>query len=205
MSRERLCRCGRAPAALLIGFAAFVAAIAYVVGSSLVRRTAPSFDPTPFGAPRPPRPVDTLTIDARDEHAWRFVDLASGVVRPAPDGRPWDIAVRRYHVIAAGDVADLGPALFDTVARAPAAGWRATSFRSDSTNPAIARWYRYGMMSHLLEPKGHVYAIRSPTGYVGKLAIVSYYCRGLVAGCLTIRFASIRHAAGGSGPPGARP
>lgn len=183
----------RATVLLLLGFATFLVALVLLVASSLVRRSAPAFDPTPVGVSRSPNPsgIDTLTIDARDDRAWRFVDLAHGVVLAAPDAPAWDLAVRRHDIGTSGAIADAGTVRFDAVHRAPARTYLANIGARDTVNAAIRRWYVYGMLSHLLMPNGHVYIVRTRTGQHIKVEILSYYCRGLEGGCLTIRYAFV--------------
>ena len=183
----------RASTLLLGGFAMFVLALGFLVASSLVKRSAPVFDPTPIGVPRslPPSGVDTLTVDARDERLWRFVDLARGVVMPSSKASAWDLAIRRHVIGASGAVADAGRVQFEAVRQAPAATYIATSGGRDTVNAAIRRWYLYGMVSHLLKPNGHVYVVRTRDGRHVKLEILSYYCRGMEGGCLTFRYATI--------------
>jgi hypothetical protein len=43
-------------------------------------------------------------------------------------------------------------------------------------------------VSHLLQSKRHTYVARTPEGRFAKLAILSYYCPGLSAGCFTLRY-----------------
>jgi hypothetical protein len=183
----------RANILLLSGLATFVIALVFLVGSSLVRRSAPVFDPTPIGVLRssPRSGVDTLTVDARDEHRWTFVDLGRGVVMFSSNASAWDLAIRRHDIGASGAIADAGKLQFDSVRRAPAGTYIAASGGRDTVNAAIRRWYLYGMFSHLLEPNGHVYVVRTRTGQHIKLEILSYYCRGLEGGCLTFRYAAI--------------
>ena len=183
----------RASIVLFSGLAAFVLALIFLVASSLVRRTAPVFDPTPIGVVRssPPSGVDTLTVDARDERRWTFVDLGRRAVMFSPEASPWDLAIRRHDIGASGAITDAGKVQFDAVRRAPAGTYIATSGGRDTVNAAIRRWYLYGMVSHLLEPNGHVYVVRTRTGQHIKLEILSYYCRGLEGGCLTFRYATI--------------
>jgi hypothetical protein len=166
-----------APLPLLIGFAVFVVAMAYLVASSLTRRAAPTFSPTtePRG--------DTLTVDGTDGQRWRYVSLSRGRVLSHPDTAGWEIAVRRYNLIANGDIVDLGPAAFDTVRAATRAG--------EANSSAIQRWFRYSLLTHLLESNRHVYVVRAGGGPLYKLQIVSYYCPGLTAGCMTFRYAPI--------------
>jgi hypothetical protein len=59
---------------------------------------------------------------------------------------------------------------------------------------AMDHWYRYSFVTHLLMPGGHVYALRGADGALWKLEVVGYYCPGLVAGCLTLRYAPLGHA-----------
>ena len=53
-------------------------------------------------------------------------------------------------------------------------------------NAALKTWYRYSMVTHLLETRGDRYRVKMRDGTVRTLAVLSYYCPGLVAGCLTI-------------------
>ena len=173
------------PWPLLVGFAVFVIAMAYLVASSFTRRAAPTFAPTVEAR------GDTLTVDATDGAAWRYVSLARGRVLTAPDTLDWDLAVRRYNVRVSGGVFDFGEADFI------AFGTRGDSPRAlVAMGPAripddLGKWYRYSLLTHLLESKDHIYVLRpgSPLSY--KLQILSYYCPGLTAGCLTLRFAPL--------------
>jgi hypothetical protein len=179
------------------GFTLFLGLMGYLVASSTARRTTPVHAPTPLARVRPAVPpggADTLTIDARDERAWRFVDLARGAQLLAPDTAGWDLAVRRYYIIAGGGgaIADLGAVGFDAVTRAPSAGYVANTVgRSDTSNAAVRRWYDYGFTSHLLEPKPRVYVVRTADGAYAKVQILGYYCPGLQGGCLTLRYAPV--------------
>jgi hypothetical protein len=180
------------PLPLLGGFVAFVATLAYLLAASLAPRDVPTFVPSA----RPPRPaaaaglvLDTLTLDARDAARWRFVDLARGAVLTPPDTGGWDVAVRRFRIVVAGGAIDAGPTPFDAIAEAPPDGYLPTAFASDTLNPALQRWYRYSMFSHLLQPRGHAYLVRTSDGHYAKLGIIGYYCPGPEAGCLTLRYA----------------
>jgi len=170
-------RAARAPLALLIGFAVFVVAMGYLVVASLTRRAAPTF------ASAAEARGDTLTVDATDGERWRYVSLTRGRVLSSPDTAGWEIAVRRYNLIANGDVVDLGPAGFDTV--------HSTALTAEANSSAIPRWYRYSLLTHLLESNEHVYVVRAGGGPPYKLQILSYYCPGLTAGCMTIRYAPL--------------
>lgn len=171
-------------------FALFLAAIAYLLTSALARREAPTFTPSPV-APQPPASalvIDTISVDARNERRWAYVDFDRRSVVMPPDTAGWDLAVRRFHVLGSDAIADLGEAAFDSVLDLAGVAFAGNSPRNDSVNPAIQRWYRYNMLTHLLEPNGHVYAVRTREGTYAKVEILSYYCEGLEAGCLTFRY-----------------
>ena len=189
----------RATIVLTAGFVLFAAVMVYLVAASLGVRSAAEYQPTEPGlanrardkALRLPGTIDTLTIDARDERAWRFVSLHHGAVLAAPDTVGWDLAVRRHHIIASGAIADLGDVAFETITKATNTGYVTSVMGRDSSNAAAHHWYRYGMLSHLLEPNGHVFAVRTTSGLHYKFEVLSYYCRGLEGGCLTIRLAPL--------------
>lgn len=200
----------RATVILTAGFVLFAAIMVYLIAASLRERSAAEYQPTEPGrahdaqahktaaqitgtpgTPRTPGTIDTLTIDARGERAWRFVSLRDVAVLAASDTVGWDLAVRRHHIIASGAIADLGVVTFDATTKATDTGYVASAIGRDSSNAAAHHWYRYGMLSHLLEPNGHVFAVRTTSGHHFKFEVLSYYCRGLEGGCLTIRFAPL--------------
>lgn len=182
---------GRPPIGVIALGAAFVVAIAFLLTSALARRTAPAFEPTPVGrrtaADTLPDTV-TVTLDARDPVRWRFLDLETGSVLDAPDTAGWDLAARRFHIIAAVGIADLGVTPLGSVTNPPTTGYLSNRPVGDSANPALARWYEYDFLSHLLKPKPNAYAIRTWEGGYAIFEIVGYYCPELSAGCLTVRY-----------------
>ena len=88
---------------------------------------------------------------------------------------------------------DLGRVPFEQAGSATGASFVSTTIARQPSNPAIDHWYRYNLLTHLLEPNGHLFAIHS-AGTTWRLAVVSYYCPHLVAGCLTIRYAPLAPA-----------
>lgn len=176
---------------LVVGFVLFLLVLAYIVVGSLRPRHVVEFDPSPLisRAHRPEGLVrDTVTIDARDGEAWRFFDFAAGSRLDPPDTAGWDLAFRRFRVIASTGVADLGAVPFYGVHEAPADSYVLTTWASDTVNPALDRWYRYDFFSHLLQSKSHVYVVRTADGRYAKLRFLSYYCTGTVAGCVTFEY-----------------
>jgi HmuY protein len=136
-----------------------------------------------------------FTVEAADPESWRFISLATGTLVDAADS--WDLAFRRFHIISnggagfrgAGGVIDAGSVPIDSVALAAGAVVEETIVAGDSSNPAIARWYRYGLTSHLLTPLDRTYIVRAADGrrhYA--LRVLSYYCIGARPGCVTIRY-----------------
>ena len=161
--------------------------------------------PVAMYAPTPPAPRDVgralvgptvYTVDATRPDAWQYFAFHRGSVIDQPGPRDWDLAFRRYEIIANGGraftgdggIADLGKVIFSEVKTVPADGYQATEGGPDPRNPAIARWYSYGYFSHLLSPKRHVWAVRTADGRYAKLEFISYYCPGSQPGCVTFRY-----------------
>lgn len=181
----------RAKIVLGATFTVFVALIAVLVVSSLARPAVHAFAPRSLA--RPPSAaaaVETVTVDARDARAWRYLELDGGT-REATANDGWDIAVRRYDIIAADAAADVGQVAFANVSGAPSIGWTPTVRKSDTTNAALQRWYQYSFLSHVLESAGRVYVVRTSGGAYIKMQVLSYYCPGPIAGCMTMRIARL--------------
>lgn len=134
------------------------------------------------------------TLDATSSSTWTFFDFSRNARVESPGPLDWDLAVRRFHVIVnggpgfsgLGGLADLGVLPFDSVRVLPDTGYTLTE--ADSIHAVGRRWYDYGYSSHLLQPKGNVYAIRTADGKYAKLEVVSYYCGEALSGCLTFRY-----------------
>jgi hypothetical protein len=184
-------RHSRPPLLLVGGFALFILVIAYFVLSSVTKRSVPTFDPSPpvsVASKVAARHDDTITVDASDSRLWQYVDFDRGGVVVPPDTAGWDLAVRRYMVIAADAIADVGAQRFEDVREVPDDGFMANVAGEDTVNPAIRRWYRYSMLTHLLEPAGHAYVVRTRDGRFATVEVLGYYCTGVRPGCLTLRY-----------------
>lgn len=135
-----------------------------------------------------------VTLDASDSDVWVRFDFSRGGV--VGGGSDWDVAFRRFNVLVNGGasypgdaaVVALEDAAFDEVARAPAEGWVQAGGGRDSANPAIARWYDYGFVSHRLTPRPVTYVLRTAEGRFAKLRFLSYYCPGAAPGCITFEY-----------------
>ena len=184
----------------MLAIAAMVVVAAALVVLSVRRPTVPTYAPTP------PAPRDAggalagpalYTVDATSPDQWRYFSLRFGSVLENAGARDWDLAFRRYQVIAnggsrfsgAGGVADLGPVAFADVTSAPDAGYQVTEGDAEPRHPALAGWYSYSYFSHVLTPKPRVWAVRSNDGRYAKLEFLSYYCQNLEPGCVTFRYA----------------
>ncbi len=183
----------RAPIPLLVGFALFVTVIVYLLTASFARRDAPVFAPSSAARVRAPtwtRAGDTLTLDATDGERWRYASLVDGRALGGADTARWELAARRYRISVAGELADLGPVPFASAAVTSDTRF-VPSHAGETANEAIKHWYRYSLVTHLLTPNGHVFALRTHEGRVWKLEPLAYYCPGLVPGCVTLRYAPL--------------
>ncbi len=105
-----------------------------------------------------------------------------------PDSVGWDLALRRSNVFVSGGALDLGVRTFDEVTAAPASGYMKTSFGRDTVNSVLDRWYKYSFISHRLSPNSHIYVVQTRDGHFAKIEFLSYYCTGMVSGCITFRY-----------------
>jgi hypothetical protein len=186
-----------APLPLLVLFGLFLAAIVYLVAASLTRGNAPVFPASPLDRKRAAQwAVDTITVDATDGDRWQYLSLTRGRVLVVPDTAGWELAVQRYRVITprTGAVADIGPVPFAAANPSRPLRFVPTVIHDQPENAAIEHWYRYNLLTHLLEPNGHVFVIRTPAGAQWKVGVLSYYCPKLVAGCLTLRYAPLNRS-----------
>lgn len=175
-------------------------AAALFVATTLDRPEPPAWAPT-RRAPEdvvPGRVVAArFTVDATDPAEWRRFDFSRGTVVEEPGERGWDLAFRRHEILvnASPGFAGRGGAQvltgvpFDSVASVPTSGYRGTHAGRDTTSQAFEEWYDYGFLTHVLEPRPVVYAIRTAEGGYAKMEILSYYCPGARSGCLTFRYA----------------
>ena len=173
------------PRPLIAVLVAFIGAMLYLIAASLVPRDVPTFLPslaTTEGS------IDTVTFDARDAEQWLYFSLSRREPLATPDTSGWELAVRRYHLVVPGAAADLGPADLESVGPVPDSAFVVADGRSDAGHPALRRWYRYGMMTHLLESKEHVYVARLADGSHAAFQVLSYYCPGPTPGCVTVRY-----------------
>lgn len=189
----------RAKILLILGVGASMAVTVALVVLSLREPQVAMYAPTPAR----PRDVGSAlvgpvlyTVDATRPQSWQYFAFRLGSVIDNPGSRDWDLAFRRYEIIAnggrefagAGGVADLGEVAFADVTTVPEGGYQVMEGGADPRNPAITRWYSYGYFSHVLSPKPRVWAVRTADGRYAKLEFVSYYCPRSQPGCVTFRY-----------------
>jgi hypothetical protein len=196
-----------------------VAVAVALVALSLRQPEVPAYSPTPPSPREAGRglvgPV-VYTVDATSPDQWRHFSFRLGSVIENAGAKDWDLAFRRYQIIANGGpefaggagLADLGAVAFAGVTTVPEAGYQATEGGTDPRNPAIAGWYGYSYFSHVLSPKPRVWAVRTADGRYAKIEFVSYYCPRSQPGCLTFRYVYqgdgsrvLKNMGGRDGPP----
>ena len=190
---------GRARVAPLVAVAVVVVIAVTLVAFTLRQPQVATYPPTP------PAPHDAgralvgpalYTVDATSSERWRHFSFRVGAVVDERAAAGWDLAFRRYQIIAnsgpgftgGAGVRDLGPVRFDAVHTVPVDGYQSNESTPDPRNPAIAGWYTYGFFSHVLTPKPHVWAVRTTEGRYAKLEMLGYYCPGSQPGCVTFRY-----------------
>ncbi len=97
----------------------------------------------------------------------------------ATDGKRWQyLSLERGRVLAAPDTVGWDVAVRRYNVRVNGGG-------------EIGKWYRYSLLTHLLEPKPETYVVRPASGRSFTVQFLSYYCPGLTAGCMTLRYGRI--------------
>ena len=189
------------------------AALCLLLAVGCERLATDGFDPASATySPTPPRPVETVerltgpilyTIDARSENVWIYFDFSRGAVVPVLDPKrdAWDLAFKRYVMRTNGGRSN--PAGQGAVLKLPGGDFAAVSqapenaeFQADvhpknrlhAFNPVLEKWYNYSYLANVLAPKPEVYVIRTQDGKYAKMRMLSYYCTGNVAGCMTFEY-----------------
>jgi hypothetical protein len=181
-----------------------ISAILVGVAAVLVALTLDR-DPPPVYSVTPPRPMEVgdrrvgplrVTVDATDPDRWAHFDFSRGSVVPDPAPGGWDLAFRRFEMMTNGGTGfpGRGAAMAldavppDSVGAVPDSQWVMARSEGDSVNPALARWYDYGFISHLLTPRPRTYVVRTADGRWAALRFLSYYCPGPTPGCVTFEY-----------------
>lgn len=190
----------RPKVALGAGFGVFLVIVAFLIAPTFRKTEIDTFKPRVVGiaVPTAPGTVDTVTVDAGSDRAWRFFDFERGLVSDPPDTAGWDLALQRFHLIPSGEIANLGRTSFDALHTPPDTGYVRTIMGRDTVNDVTDKWYSYSYLSHLLVPKGDVYVLRTREGNQVKLQMAGYYCPGTTPGCVTFRYALLPQRPGTS-------
>ena len=190
-----------------------LAGLCILFATGCERVASDGFDPASATySPTPPRPVETVehltepivyTIDARSENVWVYFDFSRGAVVPVLDSKEdaWDLAFKRYvmktnggrsNPDGQGAVLKLRRRDFVALSKVPGD----VEFQADvhpknrlhPFNPVLEKWYNYSYLANVLAPKPEVYVIRTQEGKYAKMRMLSYYCTGNVAGCMTFEY-----------------
>ena len=190
-----------------------LAALGLLLAAGCERLATEGFDPASATySPTPPRPVESVehltepalyTIDARSDNVWIYFDFSRGAVVPVLDPKqdPWDLAFKRYvmrtnggrsNPDGQGAVLKIQERNFAVVSQVP----DEVEFQADihpknrlhPFNPVLEKWYNYSYLANVLAPKPEVYVVRTQDGKYAKMRLLSYYCTGNVAGCMTFEY-----------------
>ncbi len=189
-----------------------IAAVMFVV-SSLRRSTPLTWYPVSVVDPQEvgDRLVgpSVVTVDGRGDEPALF-DFSTGSVVESPAPLGWDLAFRRFTILAnggpdfagQGGILDLGIISLDSLTSVPTNGYTVNTPGHEVSNAATAQWYDYSWTSHVLSPKPNVFAVRTADGRYAVIEILSYDCPAAQAGCTTRRYRD--QGAGGAvfGPDG---
>ncbi len=184
-------------AVVIIGLI-LIAAVIFVV-SSLRRSTPLTFYPVSVVDPQEvgDRLVgpSVVTVDGRGDELTLF-DFSTGSVVESPAPLGWDLAFRRFTILAnggpdyagQGGILDLGITSLDSLTNVPTSGYAVNTPGREVSNAATTQWYDYSWTSHILSPKANVFAVRTADGRYAVFEVLSYYCPAAQAGCTTIRY-----------------
>ena len=189
------------------------AAFCLLLAAGCERLTTEGFDPSSATySPTAPRPVESVehlteptvyTVDARSDNVWVYFDFSRAAVVPVLDPKTdgWDLAFKRYVVRSNGGRSNPGGqgAVLKLSGRDLAAVSRVPEdleFQADAHpknrlhpfNPALEKWYNYSYLANVLAPKPEIYVVRTQDGKYAKIRMLSYYCTGNVAGCMTFEY-----------------
>lgn len=162
--------------------------------------------------PTPPQPQAVgarlvgpivYTVDARSKDVWMYFDFARGSVVAVQDPKtePWDLMFQRYVIKTnsgdtnpggRGGLLRLEGHDLTAITRVPDKAEFVTDIhpknRLSSYNPVVAKWFNYSYLANVLAPKPVIYLVRTHDGKYAKMRILSYYCTGQSAGCLTFEY-----------------
>lgn len=176
---------------IYVGLGSFLVASVLALGSAAMVVPAISTEsgyPVSERAEPHPDGTFTATLDVSHGTEWVSYDLDAG--RRVADPAGADLIVRRFWMRAPGGAIDLGEVPLAEARIAPDPAWvldRPVDGIPQSA--ALAGWYRYSYLTHLLVSRGHTFAVRRvPSNGVAYVRFDSYYCEPEGTGCLTLRY-----------------
>ncbi|HIA01326.1 MAG TPA: hypothetical protein EYN66_05370 [Myxococcales bacterium] len=169
------------------GIAFAITCVAFFFASSWLRPTVQEGFPVTNQAKANSDGTFEITIDTSNRNNWIPLNLGAGRISSGKE-EP-DLTFRRYVAQAPGGAIDLGKVALEDAALAAQPTWVKDEFvDGELQNEALSTWYSYSYWTHLLSPKGRIYAVKLQNGGVAFLQFVSYYCKPEGSGCLTIRY-----------------
>ncbi len=150
--------------------------------------------------------VRWTAIDAASDTAWVYVSLVDGaqldVTDPLTD-ESWDLAFQRFHIATNGgssgpaghEAAVVPAATLEDVEVPPADGYVADAADGDDDDDdpdyALAAWYDYDVMTHVLTPVSQVYVVRTGDERYYGIEIVGYYDDAGTSGHPSLRWRAL--------------
>ena len=141
-----------------------------------------------------------VTINASSEKNWAYFDFSRGAVVDIhdPSSLEWDLAFRRGKVISNGGTTNkfgqagliqLEETRFDAVAQVPTENYiQDTTTKTETENSVLLKWYKYNYLTHKLNPKKNVYALRTADSKFAKVQFKSFYCENKETGCIKMQY-----------------
>lgn len=141
-------------------------------------------------------------VDATDGMRWIWLDLetlAQVEVDDPKDSDAWDLGFLRYNIAINGGASGNGgmeaivldDRALDDVTAAPDGPWITDLVDSDDQGDdpdyALANWYEYDFMTHVLTPFPTVYVVRTVEGNLFALQVVGYYDEAGTSGWMQLR------------------
>ena len=169
----------------VVGFILTTVLVFYVAGQ--VTPTAEkTFEITPQAKPLPSGEFQ-LTIDARNNGFWVPINLSLG--KEVQTEEQADILVKRYFLRAPKGAMNLGQTALEEAVVPKEAQWvKDAKYKGQLQNEALANWYQYSSMTHVLKVNKRTNAVKLKSGGVAFFEILSYYCKPEGSGCLTLRY-----------------
>jgi hypothetical protein len=171
-----------------------IAGVGFVIATFFVFYLASKIQPTAEktyeisqGVTALPTGVFQMTIDARNNGFWVPLSLSTG--KEVGNKKDADLLLMRYFLRAPSGAIDLGAVPLEQAKLPADPQWvQDEKHKGQTQNKALADWYEYSGMSHVLKATEKTSAIRLRSGGIAYFRILSYYCKPEGSGCVTFRY-----------------